>query len=57
LVYLRDFLLNQVTTKESIRESSGISLSLNESNAMAPEEMRDRADSFSLAFDQFTGGM
>jgi hypothetical protein len=24
---------------------------------MAPEEMRDRADSFSLAFDQFTGGM
>ena len=52
MVYVRDFLLNQVIDTKSIRQSTQeISLSLNESNVMAPEEMRDRADSFSLAFD------
>jgi hypothetical protein len=51
LFYLRDFIFNSISNKKVEPE---ITFSLNESHQYE-EDFRDRADSFSLAFDQFTG--
>jgi hypothetical protein len=54
LFYLRDFIFNSVISNQNV--ATEISLSLNESrHYTATEEKRSRTDSFSLAFDQFTG--
>lgn len=57
LVYVRDFLLNQAISNKTVRERTEITPSLNESYVFPDmNNMRDRADSFSLAFDQMLGG-